>query len=88
MADPGEAFNMGDLIDPSLPMRRLEFGGHSEYGAFVYFAQGGFVPSHGLIVFQFHGGQAIVVFSARFIRGDARNVEQIREFIDLCEVIQ
>ena len=87
MANPGGSFNGSDLVFPGVPSRRLVFGGHSENGAFAYFEQGGFAPHHRLIVFRIRDGATIEIFSALMYAG-ANNLEQLRGYVERCEVFQ
>lgn len=87
MANSGEPYSESDLIDPILPVRGLIYGGYSENRAFVYFKQGGFVPTNHVTVFQFRDGHAIEIFSA-FVRFGVKDFEQLRDSVDRCEVFQ
>jgi hypothetical protein len=52
IANPGEAFNPTDVVDPNLPSRRIIFAGISENMVFVYFEQGGFAPHCRLLLYE------------------------------------
>lgn len=85
MADPGGRFNETDVIDSSLPMRRLVFAGLSEKQAFVHYEHGGRAFHTHLAVFELQGGQESVVFAGRFHLA-AENLDQLRSFVAQGEI--
>lgn len=82
MADPGEAYNETDVVDPGLPMQRLTLGGYSEDRAFVYFEQGGYAPIQCLVVYRLQEDRAAEIFYATPTRRGATDLEQLRNIVE------
>jgi hypothetical protein len=52
IADPGEPFNAGCSIDPSLPYFQLSWAGKSKEIGFILYKEGGFGPIQRLVIFE------------------------------------
>ena len=60
MADPGEKFQVGDVIVEELPRRRLVFAGRSSDRFFIYFEQGGIAHWWALAVFNLNNHGCLI----------------------------
>ena len=66
MAEPGEPFNVTDVVHANLPMHRLKFGGASSDMWFVYYEHGGIGFHYHLVIYQSEDGNYDLVFHGIF----------------------
>ncbi|HEY1253723.1 MAG TPA: hypothetical protein VGF01_02960 [Terracidiphilus sp.] len=81
LANPGEDFQVGDVIYRKLPSRRLVMAGKCEGFWFIHYEQGGIGHSYGLVLFQDEpNGETSFVWGGRgFVKCDT--VEKLRKAI-------
>jgi hypothetical protein len=80
IADVGKQFNeTDDIVDSSLPRRRLMFAGISIDRCFVYYEQGGFVTFFRLDVFSLPNAQPLWNSN---IQGEAQTLDELRQKIE------
>jgi len=84
MANPGERYNGTDVVDRSLPGRRLIVGGQFENLVFVHYERGGLTRSMVLDILQIDSTgklQGIWEGFCRDYKKPAGNIEEIRTLI-------
>ena len=72
MAEPGAPWQSTDVIvQPSLPIRRLQSIALSKGFCIVFYEQGGFVHTHRVAIFRLADKQATVAWTGEFAPGAA-----------------
>src|SRR5262249_32462524 len=80
MADPGQQFQVGDVLQKGLPRRRLIFAGTSSGKCFVHYEQGGIGHSYYLSVLDISARGPKLLWNAAGI-GPAANLQELRSAI-------
>lgn len=84
MADPGRRFEATDVIyDPSLPRRRLIFGGVAASKVFLHYEQGGFAHMFLLELLRVTPQGEVLGLSRRAFCGPAVDLEGLRREIQI-----
>jgi len=86
MANPGQKFQVTDVVDRTLPWRRLAFAGVQDDKWFVHYERGGYAHSYYVVAFKAdpHG-------DAHFLWGcsvadDAKTLEGLRRMVANCQL--
>ena len=79
LADQGEKFNVIDVVDSRIPMRRFAFGGKSSQCILICYEHGGRSHHYHLVVFAVGGETPQVVFAGR----PGQRVQTINEVKEL-----
>lgn len=82
MANPGEKYQVGDVIfDRTLPRRRLVFAGASDNRWFIHYERGGRGVTQLVVVFKFDSGDGGHLLWAGAGANRARSLEELRKML-------
>jgi hypothetical protein len=82
MANPGKNFQVGDVIyDPTLPPKRLIFGGTSGKRCFVHYEQGGRGHSYVVAFFNVTSKDAMKPIWLGYCGGRATSLEELSSWV-------
>lgn len=82
IANPGEKFDSGDVVDPSVPRKRLIMAGVTDGRCFVHYAQGGRALMYVVEFFRLSPTQKIERFWKGYCFAPAANMDVLRQCIN------
>lgn len=84
MANPGEKYQVGDVIfDRNLPRRRLVFAGASDNKWFIHYERGGRGVTQLVVVFKLDSGGDAQLLWAGAGANRARSLQELRKMVAL-----
>lgn len=78
IANPGKRFNATDVVDNTIPNKRLIFAGVSDNKWFVHYEQGGRGHSYILAFFTLTSSETMTPLWRAYCDGPATNIQELR----------